>query len=201
MGVGKIDAKGGFFDRDGTINNLVYNPLTQAYESPHRVNDFSLMPKVIDSLKSIQSNGFMLFLVSNQPSYAKGKTSLEEIKAIHSHFDDMMRRQGIKFREYYYCYHHPEGTVAEYTRRCECRKPKPFFLLKAAKDYSLDMNASWMIGDQDFDILCGQAAGVKTILLNNILSAHKRVSSTPDFFAADLSGAVQIVLSTINLGG
>ena len=183
-----------FFDRDGTINELVYNPKTREYESPHRIQDLELMPNVIEALRQIQKAGFLLFLVSNQPSFAKGKVTLEDLQAIHQRLHDHLSEAGISFSEYYYCYHHPEGIVKGYNCKCACRKPKPFFLLEAKKEYSLDMRNSWMIGDQDFDIVCGQAAKVKTILLANEYSAHKRGAARPDFFAETLQEAVKIIL-------
>ena len=71
MGGSKIKAV--FLDRDGVINPNVLNPETGCYESPHKVEDFKLFPWTLESLKKLQENGFLLFLVSNQPSYAKGK--------------------------------------------------------------------------------------------------------------------------------
>ncbi len=183
-----------FLDRDGVINSLVYNPLTNEYESPHYVDDLYVYPWVIKSLHSLAQMNLLLFLVSNQPSYAKGKTSLENIKAIHERLHQLLVSSNIKFTEYYYCYHHPAGIISEYAAACRCRKPKPYFLLEAQKKYSLDLPASWMIGDQDTDITCGQAAGVKTIQIRNEHSAPKRGMSNPDFSSQNLETAVQIII-------
>ncbi len=120
-----------FLDRDGVLNRLVLNPATGEYEPPHRIEDMELFPYVIESLGKIQELGYELFLVSNQPDYAKGKTTLEALEKVHRKFDGLLTSQGICFREYYYCYHHPQGIVPEYSYECICRKPKPFFLFKA----------------------------------------------------------------------
>jgi len=184
-----------FFDRDGVLNPLVYNVQTGEYESPHRPNEFSVYPSIIRDLRLLSGSGFQLFLISNQPSYAKGKTSLENIQAIHRLLDDYLKDNQIIFSEYYYCYHHPDGIVAEFTGKCDCRKPKAFFLQKAEKDYDLDLSQCWMIGDQDTDVQCGQNAGVRTIQILNPHSAKKRGNSCPDYKAENLTEAVQILVN------
>lgn len=182
-----------FLDRDGVINQLIFNTKTGEYESPHFVDDLVIYPYVAKSLIELKSYGYMLFLISNQPSYAKGKTTFENIKAIHNEIHSCMVGNGIKFDDYFYCYHHPNGTVPEYTFECQCRKPKPFFLQEAGKKYGLDMARSWLIGDQDSDIFCGKAGGVRTILINNEHSSHKRGKSRPDYQTDNLLSAVELI--------
>lgn len=182
-----------FLDRDGVLNELVLNPLTEEYEPPHSPDDLIIFPDVFESLRILQDAGFELFLISNQPDYAKGKTTLENIYAVHSRFDRILTLKGIHFREYYYCYHHPNGIVPEYSFACECRKPKPYFLLKAAKDYGIDLENSWMIGDRDSDIECGNAAGTRTILVEEPHSSESRGSSNPDFIAENLKDIVETI--------
>ena len=184
-----------FLDRDGVLNPLVYNVQTAEYESPHRPDEFSVYPGIVQPLRLLVSAGFLLFLISNQPSYAKGKTSLENIQAIHQLLDRYLREQQIAFTEYYYCYHHPNGIVAPYAGSCDCRKPKPFFLLQAAEKYDLNLANCWMIGDQDTDVQCGQNAGARTIQLLNPHSITKRGQTLPDYQAANLPAAVQILLN------
>ncbi|HPA07187.1 MAG TPA: HAD family hydrolase [Methanoregulaceae archaeon] len=183
-----------FLDRDGVINEMILNPDTQEYEPPHQTEDIRLYPYTSACLRKLQSEEYELFLVSNQPDYAKGKVTLDNLKKIHEQFVSIFIAQKISFRDFYYCYHHPKGVVREYSYDCECRKPKPYFLLKAAEDYSLDLKSSWMIGDRDSDILCGQAAGVRTILVDEPNSAAKRGKSKPHFTVNDLSEAVNIIL-------
>jgi D-glycero-D-manno-heptose 1,7-bisphosphate phosphatase len=190
MGVGEIMAKAVFLDRDGVLNELVYNPATGEYESPLDERDLELCPGVPDALTRLQALGYLLFLVSNQPNYAKGKATLESIKRIDEKFRGLVTARGITFAEYYYCLHHPAGTTPGYGRGCECRKPKPYFPLAAARDYGLEMGRSWFIGDQDSDVLCGQAAGLRTILIENVRSAKKRGESAADYTVRSISEAV-----------
>jgi D-glycero-D-manno-heptose 1,7-bisphosphate phosphatase len=184
-----------FLDRDGVINRLVYNPATGAYESPHTPADLDIHSFTAESLRKLAGAGYLLFLVSNQPSYAKGKATMENILAVHEKLDLFLKANMVEFTEYYYCYHHPDGIIPEYTCKCPCRKPSPFFLKEAEKDYCLDMTHSWMVGDQDSDILCGQGSDVKTILVNEEHSAQKRGKSSPDYVARNLEEAAQIILN------
>ena len=183
-----------FLDRDGVINELVLNPGTGEYEPPHSPEDLVLVPGAIPALLDLQDAGFDLFLVSNQPDYAKGKTTLEQIREVHEKLDRVLKAGGVRFRDYYYCFHHPNGIVPEYSFACECRKPEPYFLLKAAGDYGTDLSSSWMIGDRDTDIRCGKSAGARTILILEPHSAGYRGSAGPDYRADTLREAAKIIL-------
>jgi D-glycero-D-manno-heptose 1,7-bisphosphate phosphatase len=183
-----------FLDRDGVIIELVLNPATGEYGPPRTPEDIVLCPDAVDSLRALQDTGFELFLVSNQPDYAKGKTTLENLQAVHKRLDGLLRSYGVRFTEYYYCYHHPDGVVPEYSFVCECRKPKPYFLRLAAEKYNIDLSRSWMTGDRDTDIGCGRTAGTRTILIVYPHSSGYRGSSQPDYKTANLKEAVQIIL-------
>ena len=182
-----------FLDRDGVINKLVYNPKTKEYGAPLDKKNLAFYPSAIPALRKFKKMDFLLFLISNQPDYAKGKTGLKNLKAVHHRFHRFLEKHGIKFTKYYYCYHHPEGIVKGYAHRCPCRKPNPYFLLKAKEKYGLDMKNSWLIGDRDADIFCGQAAGVRTIQIKEKYSRQKRGKSRPGFYAGNLKGALKII--------
>ena len=194
MGVSREMKKAVFLDRDGVINRLVYNAVTDQFESPHREEDLEFFPWSINALRALQQKGYMLFLISNQPSHAKGKTPLERIKAIHARFDEILRGEEITFSEYYYCYHHPQGIVDEYTCECQCRKPKPYFIVKAKEEYGFDESASWLVGDRDSDIFCGEQAGLRTILIRESHSVGHQGKSSPTLSADTLEDAVDMIL-------
>jgi len=128
-----------FLDRDGTLNAEFYYADTGAFESPRTPDEFMLLPGVPDALLQLQKAGFLLFIVSNQPNAAKGKVSMETLAAIHNEMLRQLGAAGIGITQSYYCYHHPD-----FTGPCECRKPSPYFLLKAAKKYDLDLSQSWI---------------------------------------------------------
>ena len=183
-----------FLDRDGVIDELVLNPVTGEYEPPHNPLDLVLCPGVIPTLQTLRKTGFELFLVSNQPDYAKGKTTLENLLSVHAKLDQIFRTEGILFREYYYCYHHPDGVITSHAIQCRCRKPKPYFLLQAAQKHGIDLSHSWMIGDRDSDIACGKAVGLKTILIENPYSFAYQGESHPDYSVAHINDIIPIIL-------
>src|ERR1043165_7062377 len=98
--------QGIFFDRDGILNGLIYYGDTDEWESPRGPQDFKIIPGVLEVLGALQQQGWRLFLISNQPSYAKGKTSLENLQAVHVELESMLTTAGISFSGVYYCYHH-----------------------------------------------------------------------------------------------
>ena len=175
-----------FFDRDGVLNKLILNPSTNEFESPHRVEDLELTENIIYFLKKIKLMGFLIFLISNQPSFAKGKTSLENIKAIHNKLDKTLRKEKVIFSDYFYCYHQESDG-------CVCRKPSPYFLKQAIEEYGIDVDKSWMVGDQDTDIQCGQSAGLKTILIETKESEKKRGKSSPDATVQNFAMAIRLI--------
>jgi D-glycero-D-manno-heptose 1,7-bisphosphate phosphatase len=182
-----------FLDRDGVINELVYSSERNEYEPPHKTEDLKLFDGVIDALKKFQKAGYKLFLISNQPDHAKGKTTLEQLNLVHNELDRIFKTNDIFFSEYYYCYHHPDGIVKEYSIDCECRKPKTYFVSKAVEQYEIDTDSSWLIGDRDKDIECGINSGIKTVLIKSEININ---TIKPDFEATDLRQALEIILSS-----
>lgn len=193
MGVDKVN-RAVFLDRDGVINKLVLNPKTSAYEAPQKKEDLKLFDWTLEALKVLLQNDYKLFIVSNQPDHAKGKTTLESIKAIQDKLHKCFIDNEIDFTEYYYCYHHPDGIVEEYTGKCKCRKPEPYFVLKAIGEFRIDKNKSWFVGDRDSDITCGQSSGLKTIFIKNEHSKSAPFKNEPDFVASNLMEAVNIII-------
>jgi D,D-heptose 1,7-bisphosphate phosphatase len=152
-----------FIDRDGTINKYV-GFLTD-------IEDFELIDGVTDAIKKINSSGYLAIVVTNQPVVARGEVSFSELDQIHNKMETLLGKEGAYLDAIYYCPHHPhkgyEGEVEELKIDCECRKPKPGMLLKAAGDFNIDLTRSWMIGDGENDIKAGNAAGCRTILIGD----------------------------------
>ncbi|HEX3470597.1 MAG TPA: HAD family hydrolase [Silvibacterium sp.] len=182
-----------FLDRDGVINRNALNPATGEYESPLTEADFEFAPGVFEAMQVLRAAGFLLFLVSNQPNYAKGKSSLRTLNSIHEKLLSGLKLAGIEFADFYYCFHHPQGSVVGYSRRCECRKPSPYFLLKAQAEFDVDLRRSWMVGDRQTDVECGIAAGTKAILIHaGVLAPEAEMQ--PDGIAPDLFSAARLIL-------
>lgn len=152
-----------FIDRDGTINKYV-GFLTD-------IEDFELIDGVTDAIKKINSSSYLAIVVTNQPVVARGEVSFSELDQIHNKMETLLGKEGAYLDAIYYCPHHPhkgyEGEVEELKIDCECRKPKPGMLLKAAGDFNIDLTRSWMIGDGENDIKAGNAAGCRTILIGD----------------------------------
>lgn len=180
-----------FLDRDGVINENVFNPATGEMESPLTAGQFRFLPGALAAMLALRRAGFLLFMVSNQPNHAKGKASLEELHAIHERMRIDLERSGIDFTRFYYCFHHPAGVTKGYSGQCECRKPSPYFLEKACAEYGINREKSWMIGDRWSDVACGRGAGVATIL---ITESQAEADLAEALVAPDLRHAAQIIL-------
>jgi D-glycero-D-manno-heptose 1,7-bisphosphate phosphatase len=137
--------------------------------------------------------GFINIIVSNQPDYAKGKTSIENIKLIEKQLSDFSEENGVLIDEYYYCYHHPDGIISEYAQKCLCRKPGTLFLENAAKKYSLNIEQCYLIGDQDTDIKCGKNFGIYTIKINNKYSLRKSGKEIPNKIVFNIYEAARAI--------
>jgi D,D-heptose 1,7-bisphosphate phosphatase len=151
-----------FLDRDGTINKYV--------GFLRDINDFELLPGVSEAIKIINQSGYLAIVVTNQPVIARGEVTVEELADMHNKMETLLGEDGAYVDAIYYCPHHPhkgyEGEVPELKIDCDCRKPKPGMLIKAAEEFNIDLSMSWMIGDSDNDVLAGKAAGCMTELIN-----------------------------------
>lgn len=152
-----------FLDRDGTINKYV--------GFLRNINKFELLSGVTEAIGKINSSGYLIIVVTNQPVIARGEVTLDELQEIHNKMETLLGKEGTYIDGIYYCPHHPnkgyEGERPEYKIECDCRKPKPGMLLKAAEDFNIDLSQSWMIGDGENDILAGKSAGCRTALIGS----------------------------------
>lgn len=179
-----------FLDRDGVVNELVFYPSHGEWESPRNVRDLRMRDGAPDALRDIVRAGWLLFLITNQPSYAKGKCPLEDLQEVHARVLEELQNAGVRITDSFVCYHHPQSKLAGFGA-CQCRKPSPWFIREAAKKYEIDLPRSWMAGDQDTDIVTGINAGCRTALLNYEHSSPKRGAAKPDLICADLAEFVR----------
>lgn len=152
-----------FLDRDGTINKFM--------GFLRNIDDFILLPGVSEAIRLINESGYLAIVVTNQPVIARGEVTVEQLITIHNKMETLLGNDGAYIDALYYCPHHPdkgfEGEVEALKTNCDCRKPKPGMLLKAARDFNIDLTQSWMIGDGEWDIQAGDNAGCKTVLINS----------------------------------
>ncbi|MDY0904465.1 HAD family hydrolase [Pedobacter sp. CFBP9032] len=147
-----------FLDKDGTlIPDVSYNV------DPDRI---VLADGVANGLTQLQEE-YLLFVISNQSGVAFGKFEIAALNHVENRLNQLLAAHGVNIIGYYFCPHHPQGHIPEYTKECDCRKPKPGLIFTAADDYQIDLANSWMIGDILNDVEAGKLAGCRSILINN----------------------------------
>ena len=142
-----------FLDRDGVIN------VDHGYVS--RWEDFEFLPGVPEALLSLEKAGYQLIVISNQSGIGRGfysETDLEELNRRIAHH--LQEHWAIEMTGFYHCPHHPTDALGDYLTRCECRKPAPGMILRAAEEHNIDLAGSLLVGDKRSDIEAGKAAGV-----------------------------------------
>ncbi len=185
-----------FLDRDGVINRYM--------GFLRDISDFELIDGVAKAIRIINDSGYLCIVVTNQPVIARGEVTRDELDEIHAKMETMLGKEGAYIDGLYVCPHHPDkgfkGEIPELKVDCDCRKPKPGMLLKAAEEYNIDLSQSWMIGDSWRDVAAGEAAGVKTVLLDGdgsegIKSYKNRDDGcVPTMRAGNLLEATKLVL-------
>ena len=187
MGVPVIKRPAIFLDRDGVLN--------RDFNYVHRIEDLELLPQVSESLTALKNAGFLLIVVSNQSGVARGKFTLADVEAFNQALiRKVMDEGGPQIDAVYVCPHHRGGSVKTYAVDCECRKPKPGLLLRAAHEHNVDLTASIMVGDKVSDISAGKAAGLTKLFLVN--SEQYNQSSTSADRVQDLWDAVQHITTS-----
>jgi D-glycero-D-manno-heptose 1,7-bisphosphate phosphatase len=170
-----------FLDRDGVINRALEHenkPL-----APSKLDEFEILPGVADACVKLKQAGFLLVVATNQPDVGRGTIKREAVESIHAE----MRRQ-LPLDRVEVCYHPGKGLS-----HCDCRKPKPGMLLRAARELNIDLAQSWMVGDRWRDVDCGHAAGCRTIFIDR--GYAEELKQPPDFRAKNLPEATEIILA------
>ncbi|MBE6594646.1 MAG: HAD-IIIA family hydrolase [Ruminococcaceae bacterium] len=147
-----------FLDRDGTVNRYV--------GFLRRPEELELCPGAAEAIRMLNQRGYPVIIVTNQPVLARGEVTEEGLRRIHDRLETLLGREGAFVNGILYCPHHPDrgfaGEIPHLKIECDCRKPKPGLLLRAAERLHIDLAASWMIGDNDRDTAAGRAAGCHT---------------------------------------
>ena len=170
-----------FLDRDGVINRALEKE-AKPYP-PTSLAEFEILPDVPAACARLKAAGFLLIVATNQPDVGRGTLAQSVVEAIHAHMISQLPIDRVEV-----CYHPGKGLSD-----CDCRKPKPGMLLRAAKDLGIDLAQSWMVGDRWRDIDCGYAAGCRTIFID--YGYDEALKQKPDFSARNLAEAVDIILA------
>ena len=177
-----------FLDKDGT---LVENDPDS--RDPSR---FQLLPGAGDALAALGAEGFRLFVVTNQPSIARGRLTVEAIRSCETALRTALRRWGAELSGFYWCPHDPVGSVPELAVDCLCRKPRPGLLDRAALEHGVDCSRSWMVGDILNDVEAGHRAGCRSILLDSGGETEWQITRLrrPDWVVYSLEQAAQLII-------
>lgn len=141
-----------FFDRDGTLNVDVHYL--------HRPEDFEWIPGAKEAIKYVNDHGYLAILVTNQSGVARGYYPESDIRCVYDWMNEQLAAIGAHLDALYYCPHHPDGTVPEYSRTCNCRKPGPQLINEACAKYDIDKQQSYFVGDNDTDMQCAANAAI-----------------------------------------
>ena len=178
-------------DRDGVLNDLVYDRDEGRVVSPFSARQLRVFPFVPNAVKEIRDRlGFKVVVISNQPGVGKGQFTLAELERMNSKVRTALARGGASLDGEYYCLHHPDANIRRYRRNCQCRKPRPGLLLRAAREMGLDLARSYFVGDGIVDMKAGRAAGCKTILVGHMNTTLSRLieqeGARPDYLVHSL---------------
>jgi D-glycero-D-manno-heptose 1,7-bisphosphate phosphatase len=180
-----------FVDRDGVLNDLVYDEEEGRVTSPFSATELRVFPFVPEAIKRVREElGFKVIVISNQPGVAKRQFSYSEFEKMNAKVSRELAKNGTRFDAEYYCLHHPNALIPEYRIDCDCRKPKPGMLLRAAEEHGIDLGASYFVGDSIVDVKAGKRAGSRTVLAGHLTTLLSRLmeeeDATPDYAVPSL---------------
>ena len=176
-----------FFDKDGTlVEDLPYNI------EPRRI---TLCGGAGTAVRLLAQLDYRLFIVTNQDGIARGHFPEAAMEAVRDRVADLLFREQVQLEGFYFCPHHPEGSVAAFARPCGCRKPQPGMLLQAAREHDIDLASSWMVGDILHDVEAGSRAGCRTLLVDRGNETEWRLGPyrVPTRIVTDLVSAARII--------
>ncbi len=168
-------------DRDGTV---IVDPQDERVDKEEKIQ---LFPDSISALKKLADNGFSVILITNQAGISEGRITEADFDRINNKVVRQLETSGVKILKTYMCPHGPNDG-------CACRKPKPTMILRAAKDFNLDLSNIYMIGDHRSDVLAGKSAGTKTILVQTAINVQDEAPEA-NYIAQNLTEAIGYILA------
>jgi D,D-heptose 1,7-bisphosphate phosphatase len=168
-----------FLDRDGTIARDV--------NYCRRVEDFKLLPTVSRAIRLLNENHFKVVVITNQSGIARGFFTEEVLHQINLHMEQELARGRARLDAVYYCPHHPDDG-------CQCRKPQPGLLFKAAAQLGVSLKDSFMVGDKDKDVEAGRAAGCRSVLVTTGPDDYREINVPCDYVAGNLLQAARWII-------
>ena len=161
-----------FLDRDGT--------LIEESGYLERLERMVFFPYTVDAVRALNRAGFLVVVITNQAGIARGIVKESFVAEAHQAISDTLARGGARIDAYYYCPHYKTGVVEAYVKECDCRKPQPGMLLRAAKDLDIDLSRSFGVGDRWHDVGAAQAAGARGVLVRTGLGRREEAKPEPE---------------------
>ena len=187
-----MSARAIFMDRDGTIADEV------GYVN--HIDRHRLLPRSAEAVRRVNAAGFLAFVVTNQSGVARGLFDEELLHEVHAKLRASLEREGARLDGIYYCPHHPKEGEPPWKQDCDCRKPRPGLLLRAAREHDVDLGSSYMIGDTVLDIEAARNSGMAGVLVltgygkGDLKYRMTQRGLTPAYIAEDLLAAVEWIL-------
>jgi D-glycero-D-manno-heptose 1,7-bisphosphate phosphatase len=179
-----------FLDRDGT--------LIEESGYLERLERLVFFPYSVDAVRVLNRAGFLVVVVTNQAGIARGIVKESFVAEAHRHIADRVEAGGAQIDGFYYCPHYPTGTVEKYCMVCDCRKPQPGLLRRAAADLDIDLARSFVVGDRWHDLAAGHAVGARGVLVRTGLGKRdeweRESGTTPDAIVDNLMDAAAWIL-------
>ena len=182
-----------FLDRDGTIIEDV------GYLD--RLDKIRWYPWSVDAIRAFNQAGFPVVVITNQSGIARGFLTESLVQATHRALDARLAAGSARIDAYYYCPHHPDGSVVEYRQACDCRKPGCGLIERAARDLGLDPRQSVVVGDTSNDVGAARAAGARAVLVRTGGGPRKDepgLASQPDAIVDNLVAAASWILMNVD---
>jgi D-glycero-D-manno-heptose 1,7-bisphosphate phosphatase len=179
-----------FLDRDGTLN------VDREYVG--KPEDVELVPRAAEGARMLADAGFVLVVVSNQSGIARGFFTEKQAAAVDERVASLLGRAGVTIAASYRCPHLPEAPLREYAVLCDCRKPKPGLIERAARELAIDVARSWAVGDRARDIAAGAAAGCQTVAVDPVPPIQGEEdfnAAQPRYRARDLVDAARFIIA------
>ena len=179
-----------FLDRDGT--------LIEEAGYLNSLDRLAFFPFSVDAVRQLNRSGFAIVVITNQSGVARGVVDENFVDVAHRAITERLAAGGARVDGFYHCPHHPEGNVDALRIACDCRKPQPGLLRRAARELDLDLEQSFSVGDRWHDLEAGHAAGTRTVLVRTGYGATNermpRPGLTPDAVVDNLAGAAAWIL-------
>lgn len=182
-----------FLDRDGTLNEEV------GYVDS--LDKLRIIPVAYEAVRLLNAHQMLAVVVTNQSGVARGFFDEAFVHTVHAYMDALFRFHGARIDAFYFCPHHPEGREP-YRMQCPCRKPEPGLLKRASEELDIDLTRSWMIGDMAKDVLAGQRAGAKGVIVKTgHPTGTDNMAATADYVARDVLEAVVHIIGKLRNEG